>query len=74
MDFPTPALNEADSFQNLLSDEQVAALLNLSQAWVRKQRYLRRKGQAHTFTVDPVLIGDVPRYRANEIQNWLKKL
>jgi predicted DNA-binding transcriptional regulator AlpA len=66
--------NPTNPPENLLSDEQVAKLLNLSVAWIRKQRYLRRKDQPHVFTVEPVLIGGVPRYRPSEIQSWLASL
>lgn len=59
---------------NLLNDEQVATLLGFSTAWVRKQRYLKRKGQPHVFMVAPVMIGNVPRYRQAEVMAWLNSL
>lgn len=59
---------------SLLSDEQLAKVLNLSTAWIRKQRYLRKKGQQHSLIVDPVMIGDTPRYRSSDIGIWLNSL
>lgn len=58
----------------LLTDATLAEMLSVSLAWVRKQRYLRRKGEPHTLTVDPVLVGDMPRYRIQDINTWLAGL
>lgn len=62
------------SLESLLTDRQVASLLNLSVSWMRKQRHLRKAGKPHVFTVDAVFIGDVPRYRSSEIKEWLDGL
>jgi hypothetical protein len=59
---------------NLLSDEQVAKVIGFSVAYLRKQRFLRRKGQPHAFTLDSILIGGTPRYRASDLTNWLASL
>ena len=64
----------ARNVEALLSDEQVASLLNLSVAWLRKQRHLRKKGEGHVFAVEPVFVGSKPRYRAAEVHAWLNSL
>lgn len=58
----------------LLTDKQIANLLNLSPAWIRKERYKRRRGEAHSLSVDPVMLGDTPRYKSSEIESWLAQL
>ena len=62
------------SMGSFLTDHQVASLLKLSTAWMRKQRHLRKTGKPHILTVDPVLIGKIPRYRSEDIKNWLDNL
>jgi hypothetical protein len=57
-----------------LSDKDIASELRMSVSWVRKQRWLRRHGREHVFTVDPVLIGSTPRYRHSDIQTWMEGL
>jgi hypothetical protein len=59
---------------SLLNDKDIAAELCLSCSWVRKQRWLRRHGQDHVFAVDPVLIGQVPRYRSQDVREWIDAL
>jgi hypothetical protein len=59
--------------ENLLNDTQVARLLNFSVAWVRKERWKRKTGQTHVLGVDPVIIGNKPRYRFSDIQDWIKQ-
>ena len=46
----------------LLDDRDVGRLLNFSTSWVRQQRRNRRLGLKHAFTLDPVMVGDRPRY------------
>lgn len=58
----------------LLNDQQVSEIVNLSVAWVRKQRYLRKKSEPHSFTVDAINVGNVPRYKMSQIQQWLGNL
>jgi hypothetical protein len=57
-----------------INDNNVANCLNLSPSWVRKQRHLRRHGHDHVFTVDPILIGDSPRYRIEDFETWVNGL
>ncbi len=57
-----------------LNDKDIAAELCLSRSWVRKQRWLRSHGLDHVFTVDPVMIGRVPRYRQGDLQSWTERL
>ncbi len=56
------------------NDKRLAERLDLSMSWVRKQRWLRRHGQDHVLTIDPVMIGGSPRYRSVDIEAWLDKL
>ena len=58
----------------LLNDKDIASELCLSRSWVRKERWLRRHGKEHVFTVDPVMIGSVPRYRNDDVQAWMEAL
>ena len=57
-----------------LSDKEIAFELRMSRSWVRKQRWLRRCGEDHVFTVDPILIGNTPRYRRDEVEAWINGL
>ena len=57
---------------NLLNDRAISAMLCISQSWVRKQRWLRRKGDPHIFTIEPIFIGTAPRYRADDVVGWLE--
>lgn len=59
---------------NLLSDKDVANIIKLSPSWIRKQRYLRKNNQEHVFAVDPVLVGESPRYRQTDVFLWLQQL
>lgn len=61
-------------FGNLLSDQDVARMLRLSPAWVRKQRHLRKEGVGHALTINPVYIGSSPRYRLADFNKWLDGL
>lgn len=58
----------------LLSDKDVASLCGMSHAWVRAERFKRKRGEHHNLTVDPVMIGKSPRYRAEEIFEWIEGL
>jgi predicted DNA-binding transcriptional regulator AlpA len=60
----------SDSNQ-LIRDKDVARLAAMSNSWVRKQRMYRRRGLAHVLTIDPVMIGSVPRYRLSDVEAWL---
>ena len=64
-----PTVNTA-----LLSDRDVARSLSLSLAWVRKQRWLRNRGENHVLTIDPVRVGKAPRYRAADLFAWMEAL
>jgi hypothetical protein len=55
----------------LYSDCDLAALLRMSRSWIRKQRMWRRAGLPHVLTIDPVMIGSCPRYRAADIVAWI---
>jgi predicted DNA-binding transcriptional regulator AlpA len=55
----------------LLRDREVAETLAVSRSTIRKQRFDRRRGAPHWFTLDPIMIGSVPRYRASDVEAWL---
>ncbi len=55
----------------LISDADIAGMLGMSRSWVRKERFNRRRGLPHTLTIDPVMIGSVPRYRRSEVMDWV---
>ena len=57
---------------NLLNDRAISDMLCMSPSWVRKQRWLRRKGEPHILTIDPILIGSTPRYRQPDVITWLE--
>lgn len=57
----------------LLNDKALAQLLCISQSWVRKQRWLKRKGLSHVLTIDPIMIGSTPRYRQEDVMYWLER-
>ena len=59
------------SLENLLSDKQVASLLDFSVAWIQKERWKRKSGKPHILNIDPVIIGNTPRYRASDISAWI---
>jgi hypothetical protein len=61
----------AANTEQLVDDRAIARLLTLSPGWVRKQRFLRRHRLDHIFTVDPVMIGSVPRYRLADVLAWI---
>jgi len=56
----------------LVGDGDIAKLISLSKSWVRKERFNRRHGLPHSFTLDPVMIGSAPRYRLAEVQDWIE--
>ena len=58
---------------SLLNDKMLSQQLCISQSWVRKQRWLRRKGEPHVLMIDPVMIGTSPRYRHEDVISWLQK-
>ena len=62
-----------DHPQSLLDDRAVAQHLSVSRSWVRQQRYRRRHGMPHTFDVEPIYIGDLPRYTREAFFKWLKE-
>jgi hypothetical protein len=56
----------------LLADRDIARALSISPVTIRKQRFERRHGLPHWFTVDPVMVGSAPRYRASEVFAWIQ--
>ena len=60
--------------RSLIDDRRVAELVCLSRSWVRQQRLRRRRGLPHAFTIDPVIIGSIPRYPLDEVYEWIRNL
>ena len=58
----------------LVSDAEVARLLSVSRSWVRKERFNRRHGHPHTLSLEPVILGSIPRYRFQEVLAWIDGL
>jgi hypothetical protein len=58
----------------LIGDGEIAKLLRMSKSWVRKQRFNRRHGLPHELTIDPIMIGSIPRYAIEEVQAWIEAL
>ena len=57
-----------------LKGKDVAAAVSMSESWIRQERWKRKHGLPHVFTVDPILIGSSPRYLASEVEAWIEKL
>ena len=64
----------SDSKNPLLSDAAIADRLSMSRSWVRQQRLLRRRGEPHFLTIDPVMIGTSPRYRVEDLDALLNEV
>ncbi len=58
----------------LIDDVAVAALVSMSRSWVRAERFNRRHGLPHIFTLNPVMVGSSPRYRLEDVENWISCL
>jgi len=58
----------------LISDRDIAEHLSMSRSWVRQQRLLRRRGEPHFLTIDPVMIGTSPRYRVEDLDALLNEV
>jgi hypothetical protein len=58
----------------LISDRDIAEHLSMSKSWVRQQRLLRRRGEPHFLTIDPVMIGTSPRYRVEDLDALLNEV
>ena len=58
----------------LLADKDIAKMFGMSASWVRQERFKRRHGEDHSFTVDPVMVGKCPRYRATDVRKWYEGL
>jgi len=65
---------EKEKVMTLISDSEVATLVTMSRSWVRQQRFRRRHGKDHVFTVDPVQLGSTPRYRREEVESWIEEI
>ena len=63
-----------DQRGRLVDDAYVAKLLSMSRSFIRKQRFLRRRGLPHIFDIDPVMIGSSPRYPLEDVDAWIAAL
>ena len=59
---------------HLLADGDLAKHLNVSKSCIRGQRHKRRRGLGHWLTIDPVMVGRGPRYRAPDFMAWFSRL
>ena len=60
-----------DQRGRLVDDAYIAKLLSMSRSFIRKQRFLRRRGLPHVFDIDPVMIGSSPRYPLEDVDAWI---
>ena len=60
--------------QELLNDGDIARHLKVSKSCIRGQRHKRRRGLGHWLTIDPVMVGRGPRYRAPDFMAWFSRL
>ena len=71
-------MNETTAISNIaetfLSDKDLAKVLNMSQSWIRKQRYLRARNKDHVLALDAIYLGASPRYRTEDFNEWLDGL
>jgi hypothetical protein len=58
----------------LIDDEQIARKLCVSRQWVRGQRFKKRHDLPHVLNIEPVMIGSLPRYRAEDFDQWIGSL
>ena len=58
----------------LISDTILAKKLTMSNSWVRQQRFKRKKGEDHSLTIDPVMVGTSPRYRIEDVEAFIEGL
>ena len=56
----------------LITDADVARLMGMSVSWVRSQRDKRKKGLEHALRIDPVYLGNRPRYRMARLINLIR--
>lgn len=56
------------------SDRDIAKMLKVSPSWVRGQRFNRRHGRDHCLDVDPVMVGSLPRYAPEAIEDWVERI
>jgi hypothetical protein len=60
--------------KTFVDDKHIAGELLVSPSWVRGQRRKRRRGLPHYLTIDPVLVGSMPRYLAEDFAEWMETL
>ena len=68
-----PQQDTTNHLPKLIGDSEIARLVSMSRSWVRKQRYNRRRGLPHELSIDPVLLGTTPRYRLQDVTNWIEQ-
>ena len=57
-----------------MKDSEVAGLFGVSLSWVRGQRFKKNHGQDHIFNIEPVYIGSMPRYRQQDVFDWMENI
>ena len=58
----------------LLNDTALAAMVGMSNSWIRVQRYIRRRGLPHILNIDPTMVGTSPRYRIEDVEAFIEGL
>lgn len=62
-----------DSVTIYVDDKWIASRISMKISTIRSQRFKRLHSQDHWLTIDPVYIGNKPRYRLGDIFTWLQK-
>lgn len=55
------------------SDLDIARILSMSPEYVRGQRSRRKHNLPHWLEIDPIYVGNRPRYRAEEFHAFLER-
>lgn len=63
-----------DTDSAFYDDAQVARLFTMSRSWVRQERMHRKRGERHFLTLDPVMIASRPRYRRQQVEDFIANL
>jgi hypothetical protein len=58
----------------LVADKYISDRIFVSLSWVRGERHKRRHSLPHILTIDPIMIGSIPRYRQDEVDEWMESL
>jgi hypothetical protein len=62
---------QLEKHPTFVDDAWIANQIGMQIATIRSQRFKRRHGMPHWFTLDAVMIGSSPRYRLTDALDWL---